>query len=110
MSSDAIQEGEFNDSESSHPLSLIRLWQYCLIQAFKDLKLKGDSKTNRQIRDEAHAWIGTDDFREVCLNAGIDPDALLEKYYKGKIDIKAMIQTPTTGRPAVNQRRRASAS
>ena len=44
------------------------LWLHVLAQALIDSSL-----TNREVRDDAVNWVGTEDFEEVCDCAGVDP-------------------------------------
>jgi hypothetical protein len=44
------------------------LWLHVLAQALIDASL-----TNREIREDAVEWVGTEDFEEVCNCAGVDP-------------------------------------
>lgn len=44
------------------------LWLHVVAQALIDSSL-----TNKEVRDEAVEWVGTEDFEEVCNFAGLDP-------------------------------------
>lgn len=54
-----------------HPCT--KLWQACLTVALSDAMHRGDD-----------AWIGTRDFRTVCYLAGLDPEAVAERFKAGR--------------------------
>jgi len=66
-----------------------KLWQAVVFQAFRDATAKqpSGSESIRAKRD-ADSWIrwAGKDFREVCENAGFDPDFLSEAYKAGRVN------------------------
>ena len=54
-----------------HPCT--KLWQAVLEVALSDAMHRGDE-----------AWIGTRDFRTVCALAGLDPEAVADRFRAGR--------------------------
>lgn len=61
------------------------LWRAVLLRAWLDLTgqglgdLRGDPTTAEDVREDVLAWIGGDDFKEVCEMAGYAPGAVARK-------------------------------
>lgn len=65
----AVEPGYFDDPQRTDPE--VRLWQYVLIQAIRDAKI-------RATQSEIRRWIETDDFITVCSFAGYDDHEALK--------------------------------
>jgi len=78
----------------------IKLWRAVLATVLKDACMKPkdgmNGRTLQAIR-QANSWIGTQDFREVCLLADVDPDCVLTGLANG--GLKRLLGISFGGRP-----------
>nr|WP_309504313.1 hypothetical protein [uncultured Roseovarius sp.] len=71
------QSGRSSDPERA-------LWLEVLIRGLEDAAGRAECSASRMLDAlVAQRWIGTPDFREVCENAGMDPDFIQEAYRRG---------------------------
>jgi len=57
------------------------VWSGVLVQAIMDMSSKSRKPEMRRVREDARAWLleGGEDFEEVCLRAGFNPDYVRAK-------------------------------
>ena len=68
------------------------LWQDVLMRAMLDATASLTAtiaEHELQARRAARLWIGSNDFREVCELAGMDPDSTLARFRAGTVKIKS---------------------
>lgn len=71
----------------THEQRLVRaLYRAIILQAIQDLGSNSHKSEAKNAKRDAAAWIGTDDFKEICLRAGWTPEFILDKMNQVRVN------------------------
>ena len=81
-----VDEDIFRSSKIRNPHNL--LWRAVIAQAFIDAKSKNKDRKYKYYRNKAVKWldINNEDFLEVCVLAGLEPQFVLSKFEEYQIN------------------------